>query len=288
VAASALGAAWAGKSYVRNAADRVLVNATPAGARGEPVLALGTDFTGLTVLDAPYAEHSASTGLATAVRASAGRLVDGLTLLLAQAVGQAEAFSGTRPDPDVLALALRPRTNLVLAGLRGAGKTTVGRLVARRLGRPFVDLDEEVARVSGRTPDEVIRKSGLAAFRREERWAVARLAGRRGLVVATGGGVVEDPRNVPRLRALGPCVWLDVPAGVAGARVQADPTPRPPLAADPDPTAESHALLLRRSRRYGLLAHARVDATRAPEVVAREVAALWLAHERTVRSPSGC
>ena len=91
--------------------------------------------------------------------------------------------------------AVSPRRHLLLVGLSGAGKTTVGRLVAAALGAPFVDLDEEVARRAGRTIAEVFGEEGESAFRALES-ACARdaLAGAPA-VVAAGGGYFDDPAN---------------------------------------------------------------------------------------------
>ena len=154
----------AGRVYAREPGDRVLVNATPAGADGaEPEFLRGARLDGLRVLDAPYRRAGRTGVAARAEDAGAERVVDGFDLLLRQARGQVRAFGGGDLDPGVLALALRPPLPLLLMGLRGAGKTVVGRAVARRLGRPFVDLDEEVTRLTGRSPGWWIRTQGRRA-----------------------------------------------------------------------------------------------------------------------------
>ena len=91
--------------------------------------------------------------------------------------------------------------NIVLIGLSGSGKSSVGRLLARRLGWEFIDTDEEVERTSGRRIYHIFAIDGEATFRRFEVDAVKRAIGRSNRVVAVGGGAVMDPANrreIPR------------------------------------------------------------------------------------------
>jgi shikimate kinase len=90
--------------------------------------------------------------------------------------------------------------NLVLVGFMGSGKTAVGRPVAARLGLAFVDLDEVIVAEAGRSIAEIFRDSGEPEFRRLERQAVARAAGRAGQVLAPGGGAVMDDPSWRLLR----------------------------------------------------------------------------------------
>lgn len=123
--------------------------------------------------------------------------------------------------------------HLVLVGMMGAGKSTVGRECARRLGRPFVDTDEVVASVAGMPVAQVFATRGEPAFRELERAAVTdACAAPEPLVVACGGGAVNDPDSRRRLRAAGVVVWLRVPADVLARRV-GDGSGRPLLAGDP-------------------------------------------------------
>ncbi len=283
--ARALGVRWGGPAFVRSTADRVVVNTTPLGVDGAPPPAFGdADLAGLTVLDAPYAEDDRPTGLVALARAGgAERVVPGLDLLAAQAVAQARLFSPYGDlDPDrlrrLVRFALRPRPSLVLVGLRGAGKTSVGRLVARRLGRPFADLDEDVFRATGRTAGAWIREAGVDAFRRVESQAVERLRGRRGVVVATGGGVLDVPANGPALRDGAFAAWLEVEPEVAVARVAGDPTERPALLPGRDPVGEARDLLHRRGPAWKSFAHERVRTDASMVEVANRVVAAWLAY----------
>jgi shikimate kinase len=96
------------------------------------------------------------------------------------------------PDKAQAARRNAPR-RIVLTGFMGSGKTTVGLLVAERLGWTFVDVDDVIAAESGATIPEIFSREGEAAFRERERGTIARLAGGEGVVLALGGGAIEDP-----------------------------------------------------------------------------------------------
>jgi len=117
-----------------------------------------------------------------------------------------------------------------LLGFMAAGKSTLGPALARRAGLPFLDLDQEVERRSGLSVPDLFALAGEPAFREEEHAALLALAPRPDLVLATGGGVVEDPANHPLLRA-GFCVYLDWDWPLLARRLLARPGGRP-LAAD--------------------------------------------------------
>ncbi|MGI9016424.1 MAG: shikimate kinase [Euzebya sp.] len=106
---------------------------------------------------------------------------------------------------------ITPGRNIVLIGLMGAGKSTVGRLVAHILERPFVDTDEVVQHVEGRSIAQIFTEDGEREFRVFEAAAVRQVSAIRGQVVAVGGGAVTDPANVTQLRGTGDLIWLDAP-----------------------------------------------------------------------------
>jgi shikimate kinase / 3-dehydroquinate synthase len=118
---------------------------------------------------------------------------------------------------------------IVLVGLPGSGKTTVGRLVAERLGRPFVDTDELVERATGRTPAQLIEEQGEPAFRALERAAVTEACAIDGAIIASGGGAILDPLNRWAFKEHGLRVRLDAPVDVLAARLWATPVSRPLL-----------------------------------------------------------
>jgi len=143
--------------------------------------------------------------------------------------------------------------NIILTGFMGCGKTTVGRLLARRLGRKFADLDREIEIKGHRRIPAIFRESGERAFREMEFRAIRGLVRRNGLVVAVGGGAPVFPRNRRWLKRAGKIVYLRVPSRVLAARLLQGRT-RPLLApARRDPGAVDALvkdLLGRREKHY--------------------------------------
>jgi shikimate kinase len=147
--------------------------------------------------------------------------------------------------------------HLVLIGLMGAGKTTVGRECARRLGRTFVDTDDLVTATARATVDQIFAEAGEAGFRRLERDVVSDVcASPEPLVVACGGGAVLDPENRHALRSAGIVVWLRAPATTLAGRV-GDGSTRPLLR--DDPVGVLTRLERLREPAYEAAAHVRVD-----------------------------
>ncbi|NMC69897.1 MAG: shikimate kinase [Myxococcales bacterium] len=165
--------------------------------------------------------------------------------------------------------------NLYLVGLRGSGKSTVGRRVAGRLGLAFVDADAEVEREAGRTVAELFAAEGEAGFRARERRVMLALAARSGLVVATGGGAVLDAGVRAALAASGVVVWLDAAPEVRASRIAGDGG-RPPLTEHGGGPAEERAVALAREPLYRSCAAVRLGTDdRTPEEVAGDVERVW-------------
>lgn len=118
----------------------------------------------------------------------------------------------------------------------GAGKSTLGRRLAARTGRDFVDVDEEIERRTGRTVTALFAAEGEAAFRTLELAVLRELVARepRPAVVAVGGGVVETPAAAPLLQQLGTVVWLTADPQACVARLEAEAAARPLLAPGAD------------------------------------------------------
>lgn len=161
---------------------------------------------------------------------------------------------------------------IYLVGFMGAGKTTVGRALARRLDWRFEDIDERIERADGRDVATIFRQSGEPFFRALERQALVDLLPDRGVVVATGGGTPVDPSNRAIMTRDGAVAWLDAPFPVIAARLPADG--RRPLAAN---RREMERLYNDRLGAYAH-AHARFDVSRlgVDEIV--DHVADWLEH----------
>ena len=163
-----------------------------------------------------------------------------------------------------------PGGGLVLVGLPGSGKTTVGRLVAERLGRPFVDTDDLIAAGVGMPAAEYLRARGEEAFRAVEGEAIRDAVADPAAVVAPGAGALADPLVRWRLWEHGRAVWLRAPDRTLLARLAADGTPRPLLEGAP---AERLAELAERRAPFYRAADAVIDAGPPPERVAGAVVA---------------
>jgi shikimate kinase len=163
--------------------------------------------------------------------------------------------------------------HLVLVGLSGSGKSTVGRLVAGRLGAPFADLDRLLEARAGRAIPRLFAEEGEAAFRRLETLVGAEaLEAQVPTVIATGGGFMVDPSNRARARTHGYVVYLQTSPGTAAARVGT--SSGRPLLEGASPVQKLGELLARREEGY-LEAAARVTTDgRAAEAVADEVVKL--------------
>jgi shikimate kinase len=165
--------------------------------------------------------------------------------------------------------------NLVfLTGFMGTGKTVVGRELARRLGRRFIDLDDEIERAAGRSVREIFERSGEADFRAREREALERVCRLDAAVVATGGGTPVDPVNRRVLRAAGNviCLGADVPTILA--RV-GDGQDRPLLAGTSDRSARIRWLLEARAEAYADADHGVDTSGREVDDIVGEITA-WL------------
>lgn len=163
----------------------------------------------------------------------------------------------------------RIERSIALVGIMGAGKSTVGRLLALGLGVAFVDLDAAIEAVAGRSVAELFAREGEPAFRRRESRALAAALGREASVVACGGGVVLDPAHRRLLRERCHCVWLEVSAAVAWRRLAREASGRPLLAME-DGERRLGELIDERSALYREVAETRIATDgRTPEEVAR-------------------
>ena len=143
--------------------------------------------------------------------------VGGLEMLVAQAVYAAEYFLdrkfGDAPARirRITAALRKEQLNVVLVGMPSCGKSTLGRLLAKQLGRTFVDLDEEIVKADGRSIPDIFAAEGEEGFRRRESEQTARFSKEGRQVISCGGGILKKPENLRVLRQNGVVLFLDRP-----------------------------------------------------------------------------
>ena len=166
----------------------------------------------------------------------------GLYMLVRQAVLASEIFLDTKYPEELTERVYRSikasKENIVLTGMPGSGKTTVGQLLAQELGRPYLDVDELIREKTGMAPGEIIAAQGEPAFRDVETDVICAVAERNGCVIATGGGAILRRENVDLLRRNGKLFFLDRPVE------QLIPTEDRPL------SSTKEAILKRYDERY--------------------------------------
>lgn len=180
-------------------------------------------------------------------------------------------------DPGAAPAVAPSSRHIVLLGLPGAGKSTIGALVAQRLGRPFVDLDAMIEADAGQPIRRIFAEQGEGAFRAMERArSAALLADRaRAVVLAPGGGWIEDAANRARLGPAALSVYLRVEPEVALARM-ADSAAARPLLAGPNPLEKLRELLARRETFYLQADHTVSSGSMSADAVASLIVALAL------------
>ena len=191
----------------------IIVNATPVGMyphAGESPVNLD-DFPGLEgVLDIVY--NPARTKLLLDAEARGIPFENGLSMLVAQAKEASEWFTGSQMDNSVIGkidhILRKQMENIILIGMPGCGKSTIGSLLAQATGKLFVDVDAEIVRSAQMSIPEIFANEGEDGFRRWETKVLAQIGQRSGLVIATGGGCVTKAENYPLLHQNGTIYWL--------------------------------------------------------------------------------
>lgn len=184
--------------------------------------------------------------------------------------------------------ALNSARIISLVGMMGAGKTTVGRRLARRLGWSFVDADREMEARLGVPVTTIFELEGEAGFRRRECELIDELTRRTATVLATGGGAVLDPANRAVLHERSQVIYLRASVGDLWHRLRRDTTR--PLLRTADPRARIEALVMQREPLYRDTAHLTIDTGRQPvervvDAIVARLPAPFDAGERPV--PSG-
>jgi shikimate kinase len=191
-------------------------------------------------------------------------------MCLKPARGSFSSYAGGVPEPDpcfqtASAEPRRRRRNVVLTGFMGTGKTTVGRLLAARLGYEFVDTDAEIEQRHGPIP-VIFAEHGEPTFRTIERRVAAEFGDRDGLVISTGGRMLLDPANEQVLSAHGDVFCLTASIDEIWRRVGRTATDRP-LLAGADPRQRIVELLAERQARYARFPQVATDGRPPVEIV---------------------
>lgn len=165
--------------------------------------------------------------------------------------------------------------NLVLIGYRGTGKSAVASILADRLGRDVVTMDDEIIRKAGMRIPHIVEQFGWTHFRDLESDVAREVSERDDLIVDTGGGVIERTENVEVLGRGGILFWLTAPADVIVSRIESG-AERPPLTAGRTFTQEVEDVLARRTPMYAAAAHHEIPTgNRTVAQVADAIIAHW-------------
>jgi shikimate kinase len=161
--------------------------------------------------------------------------------------------------------------NIVLIGLRGSGKTTVGKILAQKLGRELVETDELIVRKTGLTIPEIVAKYGWGKFRDIEEEVTGQVAKLDNIINASGGGVVTREKNIVRLKKKGVLVWLQASVDTLVEHTGED-SQRPPLAGGRTGREDMEITFKERTQLYQQAADLSVDTEdKTPEEVAEAI-----------------
>ena len=153
------------------------------------------------------------------------------------------------------------KRNIALTGFMGSGKSAVGKVLAGRLGRRFVELDDVIEEMAGKSIPDIFRQDGEIAFRELEIEATGRVSKGSDLVIACGGGIVLNMINIDRLRETSRIVYLTASPGAVLRRTRADDNERPLLNV-PAPAERIRELLRFRRPFYERAADLRISTSR--------------------------
>ncbi len=202
------------QAYENHTDSQIIINTTPCGMYpniGESAIDICKFTKSEAVIDAIY--NPINSYLIVEAKNRGIKAVGGLYMLVAQAVFAAEKFLDRAFDTtqigEIVGELLKEKQNIVLIGMPGVGKSTIGKVLAKELGKEFVDSDEEIVKNAGETIPEIFADKGEAQFRKIESAVIKDLSARQGLVLATGGGAVLNPQNIDLLKENGVILFLD-------------------------------------------------------------------------------
>ena len=200
--------------YLYHTDADIIINTTPCGMYpniGEIAVDI-TRFSNLSgVVDVVY--NPINSALVVDAKDRGIKAVGGLLMLVAQAFFASELFFGTKFDKrkmaEIFSDILRKKENIVLIGMPSSGKTTIGKALAKEIGKDFIDTDEEIIKQEGISISEIFKISGEAKFREIESEVIKMISSNQGFVIATGGGAILNPRNTQLLKENGKMIFLD-------------------------------------------------------------------------------
>jgi shikimate kinase len=168
---------------------------------------------------------------------------------------------------------MEKKTNIVLIGFMGTGKSSVGMRLAQRLKMKFVDMDREIEKITGLSVSDIFKRHGEIRFRSEEKLLVNRLASKNGLVIATGGGVVLDQENMEGLRRNGVIICLEATPTEIFQRVNRRKGTRPLLKKNTQ-VGDIEEMLQARESFYARADYRINTSDKNPEQISNEIIAL--------------
>ncbi len=197
----------------------IIVNTTPVGTfpnNGESIIRL-RDFSNCSaVIDVIY--NPFKTRLMLDAEKAGLKCANGLPMLVAQATAAAGYFLGqpgafVNENERIIRKLTKHMQNIVLIGMPGSGKTTIGKLLAQITGKPLVDMDDEIIKKAGKSIPQIFDEVGEKGFRDLESQVTDELGKQRGLIIATGGGAILRPENVDALKQNGLLIHIRRPVG---------------------------------------------------------------------------
>lgn len=192
----------------------ILVNTTPVGtypSHGESLVYPGGFIRLEYAIDLVYNPYR--TNLLVQAKKSLIEPISGLRMLVSQAINSAMFFLG-KPISSLVIEEVEARIryenqNIVLIGMPGSGKTTIGKLISEKSGKEFIDTDKLITQKAGKTPEEILKTEGEDAFRDKEAEVIYELRNLKNVVIATGGGVITREENYYSLAENGKFVFLN-------------------------------------------------------------------------------
>lgn len=244
---------------------RVIVNTTPVGMypnNGESPIDLSVFQNLECVMDIIY--NPLKTKLVLDAESRGIPAYNGLWMLVAQAKESAQWFTGTKIDDSIIeriyqSIKIRSR-NIVLIGMPGCGKTTVGKILANVTGKEFIDSDKLIEQKTGCSIPEIFASSGERYFRQIETSALDEAGKKHGIVIATGGGCVTEKQNLNLLRQNGSIIWLKRP--LSELETEGRPLSK---------SGKLQQMYTEREPLYRLFADFSVDNNQSPEGTAKQI-----------------